>query len=284
MSAKIYFEIMSIETIQPLVLKALVLWPLLIPAWLIGAFLGIGLRGRRWLTPIWAFLACQVIGLFLLIGWMVFATSRLGTGPEAGLVGMGTALSLYLAVPFVLSGLFLLATFPPRRAWNAKVSAAAAMAALLSGTLTYGYMVRAHNPFEPPRSVQLVIPNNFRGLIVIDHGVANGVEPQRTGGVTRYDIPASGQLMTTDVDPFFSWHEDFATYASGEELPDPETAHQRVLKRTARPKTSKAMQDRAFWKETETCFHSLGSAGSRHLFFVGTPSECQDFQRNHNPW
>jgi hypothetical protein len=109
---------------------------------------------------------------------------------------------------------------------------------------------------KPPRSVELVIPDGFTGRILIRHDSVNGVPPVQVGGVTRYVIPRSGRLITTDDEPIGTWHTDVASYANGAEIP---SAYDRT--------------------QEGILFFSLGTSDGVHLFFVGTRAELRELNR-----
>ena len=67
-------------------------------------------------------------------------------------------------------------------------------------------------------SIQIIVPNNYRGLSKIIKDETQGIEVQVVNGKRRYNIPANGVLRVNSFLPFEEWHEEFAFFLDGTPL------------------------------------------------------------------
>lgn len=251
---------MTVESIQDVVHKAVGIWWLLCPLWLCSAAICFPRRRNPRVVPLWAFMATPVLCLYVMVALMVARTSSLGPGPDNGWVGMGTTFLVLFVIPELATGALLLVAVPRRPAWNSRVVIPCIAAVLLSVAACAAATRFVPNPRRPPRNVEIVVPDGFRGLIVIKEDKKNGLAPERTWRVTRYTIPASGKLLTTDAKPLSTWHENYGRYTSGAELPMLDTSRQ-----------------------DGEGFLTMGSNHEGYLMWVGSKWEHDHFQRANDP-
>jgi len=106
--------------------------------------------------------------------------------------------------------------------------------------------------------IHFVIPDGFRGAIVIYINQPDGIRLKKNAGVYTCTIPDNGILKLADKGPFYEWHEVSAAFTNGDPIP---VAHEpkRLSKETV-----------AFWPH-----------GSRVFLygFVGTKDENEAFNK-----
>jgi hypothetical protein len=189
--------------------------------WIAGGIACLVLRERRWVAPLWVFVTTPAVALLLIVVFAVLAAfADSGSGPDSGWIGMEVLFMLLAAIPLGFFALLLVASCPPRSAWHLRATLLCIPAVLASVAMSVGAAYASLESAKPPRSVELLIPDGFTGRIFIREDPQQGVPPERVGGVTRYLIPKSGRLTTTDIQPFRTWHRNLARYANGEEIPE----------------------------------------------------------------
>jgi hypothetical protein len=67
--------------------------------------------------------------------------------------------------------------------------------------------------------VRFIIPDGYRGEVIIYYDEPAGNELPTADGVLVVQVPGSGILHIKDKGPFFSAHTVTASYASGQDLP-----------------------------------------------------------------
>jgi hypothetical protein len=214
---------------------------------------------------LWVFVTTPALVFLLLVALIIFAAlADSGSGPDSGWTGMAVVLMSLTAIPLAFLALLLVASCPPRSAWHLRATLLCIPAVLASIAMSAGAAYAARESEKPPRSVELIIPDGFTGRIFIREDIQKGVPPERVGGVTRYLIPKSGRLTTTDVQPFRTRHRNLARYVNGDEIPEASEPSDKGL-----------------------LLFSSGSFGVQ-MFFVGTRAEhhalsSEDFAAP-DPW
>jgi hypothetical protein len=68
-------------------------------------------------------------------------------------------------------------------------------------------------------NIQYVVPNGFRGILVIKDAPQSGVAPDWLDNHTvRYTFPPSGTLTSSDVTPLLTWHDAHGMYHDGRRI------------------------------------------------------------------
>jgi len=94
--------------------------------------------------------------------------------------------------------------------------------ALILAAIAIGILVAAVYSMNRSRdyTIELVIPNNYRGVIVIEQDTDLGTEPVvRDGSTYVYAVPDSGTLLVKSFDLFEEYHFTIARYADGRTIP-----------------------------------------------------------------
>lgn len=118
---------------------------------------------------------------------------------------------------------------------------------------TLGTGCERHSPL-----VHFILPQGFRGAIVVYVNQLDGLVLANTRGVYECRIPETGILKVRGEEPFYSWHRKRASYEDGTMIP------------VAQETENLADHVVAFWS---------GSSDSRGFFecFVGTKREAKVF-------
>ena len=112
--------------------------------------------------------------------------------------------------------------------------------------------------------IHYLVPNGFRGKIVIYVNQPDGVSLKKTNGRFTCVIPDDGVLRISDKGPFFEWHETSASFINGDPIA--------VADEPERLSESQV----AFWS------HGCGQKGDGPLYvydFIGTKAENEAFCR-----
>ena len=72
---------------------------------------------------------------------------------------------------------------------------------------------------ELDRPIRILLPNDYEGEFSIADD-PNGTPAEVTDQYFTYVIPASGELRTSDIQPFRKWHQLRVEYADGRVLMD----------------------------------------------------------------
>lgn len=87
----------------------------------------------------------------------------------------------------------------------------------LSVVGSFGLIAYASSSGYP---IKPIIPNDFTGEIRIHLDEQNGTPPERTEDYWVYRIGDDGALLTTNVKPFYRWHQTRAEFRDGRVILD----------------------------------------------------------------
>lgn len=117
--------------------------------------------------------------------------------------------------------------------------------------------------------IELILPNGFRGVFVIELDPVHGVPPTSTGNVATYRIPESGILHVSSFSPFEEWHKKQARQQDGKEIP--------TINDESRGVSTKDL-------DTEVRLRGGMNDGQRIYFLVGTEAELQELRSTWKLW
>jgi hypothetical protein len=86
-------------------------------------------------------------------------------------------------------------------------------------TLSFALCLAAFGCWHRPNRVLYVFPNTFRGLVIIEGEVKDGLKIQATNGVKVLHVPTSGKLKIQGKLPTRDWHSPSAQFEDGESIP-----------------------------------------------------------------
>lgn len=117
---------------------------------------------------------------------------------------------------------------------------------------------------NPSNAIHFIVPVGFRGKIEIVEDKINGIAPPIKDSVIEIQIPTNGHITLKDWEPLFSEHSEYASYADGTPIPDPN-------------KTPSGQE----FPRNEVGYYALGTEmGTNHyketlVNFIGTKEELE---------
>ncbi len=84
-------------------------------------------------------------------------------------------------------------------------------------------LILLHGCSEKQSEVQFIVPDGFRGEILIIEDNENGLDNSGENGVYKYVIPKNGRLLVKSFEPFRKWHQERTSFANGDVIANENT-------------------------------------------------------------
>ncbi len=216
-------------------------------------------RRHSWIAPLWVAMVPLVIILFGAFLESVFEKPLLGRYSDGGITVAYFIFAPIFGAALSVPGLLLLLSFPRDQDWGRHAVIPCLLAVAVSTPLFAYAIYNARCADEWPVTAEIIVPDGFTGLFFIKRDNVHGQVPQRVDGLTRYVVPASGLLLSRDVDAL--------------------RTRQMRVRYENQPEFAELYRKRG----GPIRFGELGSCQSTLIFWVGTHAQYEEFRKHNDP-